>query len=161
MGISTDAAHGKITEVNELLGGGIFGIGAPRCSKCGTKGKIIQVGLTTVTKKRGMGVVTRTDTITKTVKLPSGEKQKETTEINREERAPVIRGTQRYYYRCSACNDSWTESETYEFEDKGPREPEKTVLVTKEITKVPCKYCGNLVNLNEVNICPHCGGRLY
>jgi hypothetical protein len=144
-----------------ILKGGIFGLSAPTCAKCGTKGKIVHVGLTIITKKRGMGIVTRTDTITKTVRLPSGEKRKETTEVNRQERAPMIRGTRRDYYRCSACNNAWTKIRNYEYEDTESRDTEKTVLVTKEVTKVPCKYCGNLVNLSEVGTCPKCGGRLY
>jgi len=161
LGIPTDASRGKITEVNMILTGGIFGFSAPKCAKCGTKGKIVHVGLTIITKKRGMGIVTRTDTITKTVQLPSGGKRKETTEVKRQERAPMIRGTQRDYYRCSACNNASTRITSYEREDTEPRDTEKTVLVTKEVTKVPCKYCGNLVNLSEVSICPNCGGRLY
>jgi hypothetical protein len=161
LGKQTDASKGMITEVNQVITRGLFGLSSPRCKECGTKGRIVKLGMTIVTKERGMGVVTRTDTITKTVDLPSGDTRRETTEVNREERVPVVRGTMRNYYRCSACGHAWTKSVPYETEDTGPIRDQKTVLLTKEVTKVPCKYCGNLVNLNEFNVCPRCGGRLY
>lgn len=161
LGKTTDAQKGKIFEINRILSGGFLGLTGPKCSECKAKGKIVQLGLTTVTRERGMGVVTRTDSITKTVRLLSGERRKETTEVKRQERVPVLRGIQRYYYRCSACNHAYTKLTPFEIEDTSPRQDQKTIVLTKEVTKVPCKYCGNLINLNEVNICPRCGGRLY
>lgn len=160
LGKSTDASRGTITVIDHTQRS-LINFFSPSCPSCKTKGQIVCVGLTTITKNRGIGIVTRTDKVTKEVTLSSGETQEEKTTVKRQERVPVVRGKQRIYYRCSACGHAWTKTSSYEFEDLAPTQPQPTVVVSKEVTKIPCKYCGNLVNLNEVNICPSCGGRLY
>jgi len=36
---------------------------------------------------------------------------------------------------------------------------EKETIVSKEIVKVRCQYCGTLYNIAEHDRCPHCGGK--
>jgi len=36
---------------------------------------------------------------------------------------------------------------------------EKETIVSKEIVKIRCPYCGTLYNIAEHDRCPHCGGK--
>jgi rubrerythrin len=57
--------------------------------------------------------------------------------------------------------DEWiTPAEKYRREHLGANVPvirEKETIVTKEIVKIRCKYCGTVFNIAENDKCPHCG----
>lgn len=57
--------------------------------------------------------------------------------------------------------DEWiTPAEKYRRERLGMNVPvirEKETIVTKEIVKMRCKYCGTVFNIAENDKCPHCG----
>ncbi|NWF87045.1 hypothetical protein HXY32_04470 [Candidatus Bathyarchaeota archaeon] len=57
--------------------------------------------------------------------------------------------------------DEWiTPAEKYRRERLGANVPvirEKETIVTKEIVKMRCKYCGTVFNIAENDKCPHCG----
>jgi len=36
---------------------------------------------------------------------------------------------------------------------------EKETIVSREIVKVRCQYCGTMYNIAELDRCPHCGGK--
>jgi len=36
-----------------------------------------------------------------------------------------------------------------------------TMILQKEVVKIPCKYCGNLIDAFRSNSCPKCGAPIY
>lgn len=58
--------------------------------------------------------------------------------------------------------DEWiTPAEKYRRERLGVNVPvirEKETIVTREVVKMRCKYCGTVFNIAENDKCPHCGG---
>jgi len=57
--------------------------------------------------------------------------------------------------------DEWiTPAEKFRREQTSvPVVREKETIVTKEIVKVRCQYCGTTYNIAELDRCPHCGGK--
>lgn len=57
--------------------------------------------------------------------------------------------------------DEWiTPAEKYRREHLGVNVPvirEKETIVTKEVVKMRCKYCGTVFNIAENDKCPNCG----
>ena len=43
----------------------------------------------------------------------------------------------------------------------GEQEKPATVIIQKEIVKIPCKYCGQLVDLSKESSCPRCGAKIF
>ncbi|MCP8316297.1 MAG: hypothetical protein H3Z52_06460 [archaeon] len=43
-----------------------------------------------------------------------------------------------------------------EVEERAP-----TIVIQKEVLKIPCKYCGELVDPMVNSRCPRCGGRIF
>jgi hypothetical protein len=42
------------------------------------------------------------------------------------------------------------------------REPQKpTMIVEKEVVRIPCKYCGNMIDAFRNSTCPKCGAPIY
>jgi hypothetical protein len=40
-----------------------------------------------------------------------------------------------------------------------PTETQRTFVVTREVLRVPCRYCGTLTDPIRISKCPSCGGR--
>ncbi len=38
---------------------------------------------------------------------------------------------------------------------------QETKIIEREVVKIPCKYCGTLVDPVRNEKCPNCGARLY
>ena len=59
--------------------------------------------------------------------------------------------------------DEWiTPAEKYRRERVGVNVPiirEKETIISKEIVKIRCQYCGTEYNTAEHDRCPHCGGK--
>lgn len=59
--------------------------------------------------------------------------------------------------------DEWiTPAEKFRRERTGITMPvirEKETIISKEIVKVRCQYCGSTYNIAEKDRCPHCGGK--
>lgn len=60
--------------------------------------------------------------------------------------------------------DEWiTPAEKYRRERVGVNVPlirEKETIISKEVVKIRCQYCGTVYNIAERDRCPHCGGKL-
>ncbi|MFI5450317.1 MAG: hypothetical protein ACHQ03_11205 [Candidatus Bathyarchaeia archaeon] len=41
------------------------------------------------------------------------------------------------------------------------RTPQPTVIVEKEVVRIPCKYCNTLIDAFRNNTCPNCGAPLH
>ena len=136
---------------------------SPKCSYCGTKGEIKYVGWKKTNEEHGYGIVTRTQTESRVRKGTDGNRIKENVTVQRQERAPVVRRTHRHLYQCMRCNRSWTKDETKETEDFSPPPPleKSTIVVTKEVMKIQCRYCGALLDPVESSLCPRCGAKIF
>lgn len=135
----------------------------PKCGYCGARGQISRTGSEVVSREQAYGIVTRTDTVTKNGRRSDGTATREMTHVNRQERVPTVRTTTRTHYRCANCRNTWFKDTVSEAEDFSVREqpPQKeTVVIQKEIVKVPCKYCGMLVDPVRDAKCPSCGANL-
>jgi hypothetical protein len=59
--------------------------------------------------------------------------------------------------------DEWiTPAEKYKRERVGTSVPlirEKETIVSREIVKIRCQYCGTTYNIAESDRCTHCGGK--
>ncbi len=146
-----------------LLVGGLLYFRRERCGFCGARGQISQTGSEVVSREKAYGIVTRTDTITKKKTLPDRTAAPEVTRVNRQERVPTVRITTRAHYQCANCKNIWTKDIVTEAEDFSREEPQpqkETVVIQREVVKVPCKYCGMLVDLLRDSKCPSCGANL-
>jgi hypothetical protein len=146
----------------ELVAAGVF-FARPRCSYCGARGRIQTTGSYIVSRLPAYGIVTRTDTITKNRRRSDGTTYAEQTHVNRQERVPTLKITTRTFYGCSSCNNKWSRdsfSEVEDFSREPARDPNKTVVIEREVVKIPCKYCGMLVDPVRDSKCPSCGANL-
>ena len=61
------------------------------------------------------------------------------------------------------CGDEWiTPAEKYRRERVATNVlliRDKETIVSKEIVKLRCQYCGTTYNIAECDRCPHCGGK--
>jgi hypothetical protein len=145
-----------------IIAGVAYFYGSP-CPSCGVRGTTVFVRSETVNQEPAYGIITRTDTIRKRRTRPDGTVVREVTNIDRQERVPVVRTTTRRYYRCKNCQNSWSRDFVSQSEDFARREtpPQReTVIVQKEVMKVPCRYCGTLVDPVTNSKCPSCGGKI-
>jgi len=146
-----------------LLIAGAYYYGRPKCSYCGARGQIQPTGSSVASREPAYGIVTRTDTITKNRVHPDGTPYKEVTHVNRQERVPTLRITTRTNYHCANCGNKWSKDTLKEVEDftrAEPKDPNKTVIIEREVVKIPCKYCGMLVDPVRDAKCPSCGANL-
>ena len=140
-----------------LIAGGYY-FARPKCNYCGARGQIQTTGSNVESRIPAYGIVTRTDTITKNKRRSDGTTYQEETKIKRQERV-----TTRTYYRCANCNNKWykdTVGEVEDFSREPPKDPGKTLILEREIVKVPCRYCGMLVDPVRDAKCPSCGANL-
>lgn len=125
-----------------------------KCPNCRTRGRLAPIRSELLKEQRGFGLVTRADRI----QTQRG-RQQENTVIRRQERVPMIRRTVRTFYKCGACSaESWVDRTT-EAEDFSPPQPEIRTVIERQVVKIPCKYCRNLISPDE-NRCSYCGGKL-
>ncbi len=154
--------YGIVLIFVELLAGGVY-YARPQCTYCGARGQIQRTGSFVVSRVPAYGVVTRTDTVTKNRRRSDGTSYKEETQINRQERVPTLRLTTRDLYQCAKCSNKWSKDHQTEVEDftrETPKDPNKTVIIEREVVKVPCRYCGMLIDLVRDAKCPSCGANL-
>jgi hypothetical protein len=145
-----------------LIAAGFY-FGRPKCGYCGARGQIRQTGSEVVKQEPAYGVVTRTDTITKNKQRSDGTSYEEVTHVNRQERVPTLRVTTRKHYQCANCRNTWFKdnlSEVEDFSRREQKEPGQTVVIQREVVKIPCKYCGMLVDPIRDAKCPSCGANL-
>jgi len=148
-----------------VLVGVIYVIGyfsRKKCPSCGVRGTIAAAGTEVVKTEKAFGLVTRMETSTTKKRDNRGRMVNENATSQRQERVPVVRTTLRTTYKCGRCGYSYATESVSEKEDfSRAEEPskEKTVIVQKEVVKVPCKYCGTL---NEVTqrTCSNCGAAI-
>lgn len=59
--------------------------------------------------------------------------------------------------------DEWiTPAEKYRRERVGVNVPlirEKETVISKEVVKIRCQYCGTTYDIAKFDRCPHCGGK--
>jgi len=146
-----------------LLAAGAIYYGRPKCGRCGARGSILQSGTEVVSSVPGFGLVTRTDTITTDKRLSSGSGQ-EVSQVKRQERVPTLTNTVRTYYKCSRCANTTYKDTVTQVEDfsrsgqeQAPTVVKETTVIQKEVLKVPCKYCGTLLDPVRDRYCPSCG----
>jgi len=134
-----------------------------KCPSCGSRGTIALDSSEVLKTERAYGIVTRTDTTTNRRRDNQGKIVNEKSTTEREERAPIVRTTSRDYYKCSKCGHSYS-SESVDEEEDFAREEEpggkQTVIIEREVAKVPCKYCGTLSDPVRNSTCPKCGAKL-
>ncbi len=155
-------AAGIVLLLGLIVAGGLY-FGRPRCTYCGARGRIQTTGSHVESRLPAYGIVTRTDTITKNKRRSDGTAYEEETKINRQERVPTLRITTRTYYRCASCNNKWSKdtlSEVEDFSREPAKDPGKTLVLEREVVKVPCRYCGMLVDPVRDAKCPSCGANL-
>jgi hypothetical protein len=145
-----------------LLAGGVY-LSRPKCAYCGARGKIHDAGSETVNSIPAYGLVSRTDVIVKNRTRSDGTSYEEHTHVSRQERVPTLRITTRHYYQCSNCSKKWSKDSLREVEDfsrEPPTDPNKTLIIEREVVKIPCRYCGMLVDPARDSKCPSCGSNL-
>lgn len=137
---------------------------SPKCPYCRMKGEIVYVGWQKAKVEHGYGVVTRrqVQSVMKTDR--QGRRYTEQAVTEKQERAPISQTTYRHHYHCLSCNNSWTKDTMTKEEDFAP--PPATVMkenntvLTREVVKIPCKYCAMLVDPVRDAKCPSCGANL-
>lgn len=145
-----------------LLAGAVY-YRRPKCGYCGARGQVTRTSFEVVNREQAYGIITRTDTVTKSRRLSDGTAARDVTHVNRQERVPIVRTTTRTHYQCMNCRNTWFRDTVGEAEDFSVREqaPQKeTVVIQREVVKVPCKYCGMLVDPVRDAKCPSCGANL-
>jgi DNA-directed RNA polymerase subunit M/transcription elongation factor TFIIS len=136
--------------------------GRKPCPTCGARGTIGFAGTATVNTEKAYGLVNRTDTSTTQKRDNRGRVMNEQSTRQRQERVPVLRLTRRSTYRCSKCGYSTATDSVIEQEDFSRDESpatNQTVIIEREVAKVPCKYCGSLIDPVRNTTCPKCGAR--
>jgi len=139
---------------------------SPKCSFCSTKGEIVYLGWQKIKVEHGFGVVVRQQTSTVSKRDVRGRRYTENAVTKRQERVPVVRTTFRYHYECGSCRNAWANDKIVEEEDFSPpsqQQPivrESNTVYTKEVLRVPCKYCGTLLDPIQNKTCPQCGGKI-
>jgi rubredoxin len=134
-----------------------------KCPSCGARGTIVFDRSEVVKTERAYGIVTRTETATNRRRDNQGRMVNEESTSEREERAPVIRTTSQDYHKCSKCGYSYSSESVDEEEDFSRVEKpveKQTVIVQREVVKVPCKYCGTLNEIATAKNCSNCGASL-
>lgn len=143
-----------------LLAIGSFYYLTPRCASCGARGSVRSAGSEVIKEERAYGIVTRKETVTKKKTDSQGRVVDEDTVHQREERAPVIRRTVRMNYVCSKCGNKTSRTVVTQEEDFSVRDgppSAQTVIIQKEVVKVPCRYCGALNDIATQRTCANCG----
>ncbi len=133
-----------------------------KCPSCGARDTIGLLGSEVVKTEKAYGLVDRMDTTTTRRRNRQGGTTKEESTTTRQERAPIIRTTTRTTYHCRKCGYNYSRESVDEEEDFARDETpsgKETVILQKEIVKVPCRYCGTL---NEVTrrTCSNCGASI-
>ena len=146
-----------------LIVAGVVYYRRPKCGACGARGTISQSGTEVVSSVPGFGIVTRTDTITTDKRRSSGSST-EVSHVKRQERVPTVTNTIRTYYKCSKCANTTYRDAVTQVEDfsrsgneQEPTTVKQTTVIQKEVLKVPCKYCGTLLDPVRERYCTSCG----
>ncbi len=126
----------------------------PKCPNCKSRGQLVPIRSEMLKEERAFGIVTRKDRIQT---YRGG--QQENTVVRRQERVPIVRRTARTHYKCRACGTDARVDRTTETEDFSPPLPETRTIIERQVVKIPCKYCRNLISPDE-NRCSYCGGKL-
>jgi DNA-directed RNA polymerase subunit RPC12/RpoP len=80
--------------------------------------------------------------------------------VNRQERVPVVRTTVRQHYQCLQCSHSWFRDTVSQEEDfSPPGQNQSTVVVSREVLRIPCRFCGTLIDPIQSMTCPKCGAK--
>ena len=81
--------------------------------------------------------------------------------IEREVDIPVVHVKSKRNYHCYNCGKDWYAIKTATHEGVMPKTPRSVVIskevMTREIVKVPCRYCGTLNVLPTDKFCSGCG----
>ena len=137
-----------------------------KCTNCGARGQIVKAGTQEVGRVKGFDIFNRQETATTRTYDGEGRPSTSNTVINRQERAPSVRITYRTFYECKKChNRTYVDSTRIEedFTRSGnevTKEVYNTKVIEREVLKVPCKYCHNLVDPLRNGTCPNCGGKI-
>lgn len=163
-GLQSAQESAAIVQVNQKLRSTV-NFFSPKCPHCKIKGEMVYVGWERVKVEHGFGVVTRQETQQIRKRDSSGRSYTEQAVTSRQERVPVVRTTFRFHYRCEACQSKWTKETVDQAEDFSPptAQPttrENTMVYTREVVKVPCKYCQMLIDPVRDQKCPSCGANL-
>lgn len=144
-----------------ILGIAVWYFSTPKCPQCGRRGNYMLAGTKVLGEEHTFGIVTRKTMTTRNRRGRNGRTRYEDV-TTREERAPVIRTTTRYTYACKKCGRTTFTDKVTQQEDFSRGEessPQQTVVVQKEIVKVPCKYCG-VLNEITARTCSNCGAAI-
>jgi len=155
-------ALGVLILIGLIVAGAVY-YGRSKCGRCGARGTISLGGTEVVSSVPGFGIVTRTDTIT-TDKHRSSGSSNEVSQVKRQERVPTVTNTVRTYYKCSSCANTTyrdTVTQVEDFSRSGNEQTQtmvkETTVIQKEVLKVPCKYCGTLLDPVRERYCTSCG----
>lgn len=157
--------RGGIVQVNQQLRSAV-NFFSPKCSLCKTKGEIVYVGWQQVASERAYGMVTRQETQEIRKRDTRGRAYTQQSVSSRQERVPVVRTTFRYHYRCGACKGTWyrdTVTQQEDFSVASQQQPvtrENNTVYTREVVKIPCRYCSRLIDPVRDQQCPSCGANL-
>ena len=156
-------ALGVLILIGLIVAGAVY-YGRPKCGRCGARGTVFQSGTEVVRSVPGFGLVTRTDTITTDKHRSSGASSNEVSQVKRQERVPTMTNTVRTYYKCSSCANTTYRDTVTQVEDfsrsgneQAPTMVKETTVIQKEVLKVPCKYCGTLLDPVQERYCTSCG----
>ncbi len=131
-----------------------------RCPSCRTRGSMRAAGSEVINQERAYGIVTRHETTTRKNRDSNGRVRYEDETTTRQERAPIVKATVRYSFKCKRCGAMTYRDRHKQWEDfSRDEEPakEKTIIIQKEVVKVPCKYCGALNEIATQKTCSNCG----
>lgn len=129
-----------------------------KCPACRRGGTIREVSRQIVAQQRGFGITTRTEKHTGYVG-----RQPTSTTVQRQERVPTVTSTVQVNYVCRVCRKPAYKQYVTQQEDFSPTTTAPTTFVRevhREILKVPCKYCGTLLDPVRQQHCASCGAKV-
>ena len=139
-----------------------------KCSNCGARGTIKFTGSQIVDQRQGYGIVTRRDQIRSRNRQYGRNDQVETTVVERQERVPTVTETTRSLYECSKCENRTYVDRVSNHEDfsRSVNEPTRIIrnthekVIEREVVRVPCSYCGVLLDPVRDQFCQKCGAKV-
>lgn len=129
-----------------------------RCPHCSSRGYMKVTGTSVVTREPGYQTVKRQRRIK--------DRYGNTTRTEEyQEQIHVVKTTIRTDYRCANCGaeSHSTKSSVGEGTLESRRKEEvtrETLVVQKEVVKVPCRYCGSLNEIATTRVCGSCGAAI-
>lgn len=134
---------------------------ADKCPTCHWPWTLKESSRSIVNQERGFGLVSRMEARRGYVgDVETGEI------VERQERVPFVTSTIQISYICSHCSHSSSKQYVEKKEDFSAAASAPPTLirevhreVRREVLRIPCPYCGTLVDPIRERKCPNCGAR--